>query len=101
MARKTARAKPRRVPGTPPGDTATYEQLHGSTRADSDSRKVEKLPHERDQSASDTGNRLDQALPPTAREIEQAHEDVEQGQRDTDRRGVPDDVPSSRDNRGR
>jgi hypothetical protein len=59
------------------------------------------MPHERDESASDTGNRLDESLPPTGREIAKAHDDIEQGRQDTDRRGVPDDVPGSRENRGR
>jgi hypothetical protein len=89
-----------RAPATPAGDTASYEQVQGSTRTDSTDRKLEKMPHERDESASDTGNRLDEALPPTAREITQAHQDIEEGQQDTDRRGVPDDVPGSRENRG-
>jgi hypothetical protein len=101
MSEKIEKAKARRAPATPPGDTASYEQLQGSTRADSAPRKLEKTPNERDESATDTGNRLDQARPPTAREIAQAHDDIESGLRDTDRRGVPDDVPGSRENRGR
>ncbi len=100
MAANTRDPKSRDTGATPAGDTASYEQLQGSARADSTDRKLEKMPHERDESASDTGNRLDEALPPTAREIEQAHRDIEEGQQDTDRRGVPDDVPGSRDNRG-
>jgi hypothetical protein len=101
MPVKTRSAKSRTARATPRGDTATYQQLKGSTRGDSENRKLEKMPHERDQSASDTGNRLDQALPPMEREIDQAHDDIESGLQDTDRRGVPDDVPGSRENRGR
>jgi hypothetical protein len=100
MSQKTEDVDKRPAVGTRPGDTATYEQIQGSEPADS-RRTLEKMPFERDESASDTGNRLDEALPPNAREIEQAHEDIERGLQDTDRRGVPDDIPSSRDNRGR
>jgi hypothetical protein len=101
MSENTEKAKALPAAGTPPGDTASYEQFQGSTRTDSTPRKVEKAPHERDESATDTGNRLDEAQPPTAREITQAHDDIESGLEDTDRRGVPDDVPGSRKNRGR
>jgi hypothetical protein len=101
MSVKTRSAKPRTARATARGDTATYQQPEGSTRASAENRKVEKMPHERDQSASDTGNRLDQAVPPTEREMTQAHDDVESGLQDTDRRGVPDDIPDSRENRGR
>jgi hypothetical protein len=91
----------RRAPATPPGDTATYEQLQGSSNGRAESRKVEKMPHERDESASDTGNRLDEPVTSNDHEIAKAHDDIEQGRKDTDRRGVPDDVPGSRENRGR
>lgn len=101
MSEKTEKAKAKPANRTPPGDTASYEQLQGSTRTDSTPRKVEKTPHERDESAADTGNRLGEARPPTAREITQAHHDIESGLEDTDRRGVPNDVPGSRENRGR
>ncbi len=101
MSAKTRDAKRRREPATARGDTASYGQLEGSTSGDSGTRKVEKMPHERDESASDTGNRLDEALPPTGAEIAQAHDDIEAGRQDTDRRGIPDDVPGSRANRGR
>ena len=100
MSQKIEDVEARRAAGTQRGDTATYEHAQGSGPADS-RRTLEKTPSERDESASDTGNRLDEALPPNAREIEQAHDDIEQGMQDTDRRGVPDDIPSSRDNRGR
>jgi hypothetical protein len=99
MSQKPEDVEARRAAGTRPGDTATFEHVQGSQPADS-RRTLEKMPHERDESASETGNRLDEAQPPNAREIQQAHDDVEQGMQDTDRRGVPDDVPSSRDNRG-
>ena len=78
-------------------DTSSYEQLHGEQDPKTDpNRPNEKLPHERDESASSTGNRLDQQVPPSKRQISQAHDDVESGQVDTDRRGVPSDVPSGK-----
>ena len=55
-----------------------------------------RMPHERDESARATGNRADQDVPPSKKEISQAAEDVESGQRDTDRRGVPNDIPAGR-----
>jgi hypothetical protein len=78
-------------------DTASYEQRQGAQDPEATpNRRNEKLPHERDESARSTGNRLDQKVPPSKRVISQAHEDVESGQVDTDRRGVPNDVPSSK-----
>ena len=82
---------------SPKTDTASYEQLHGEQDPKAaPNRRNEKLPHERDESARSTGNRLDQKVPPSEREISQAHEDVKSGQVDTDRRGVPNDVPSGK-----
>lgn len=83
-------------------DTATYEQTQGTPdpdRAPNESRA--RMPHERDESASASGNRLDQPLPPSGAKISQAHKDVERGLVDTERRGIPDDIPNSDRNRGR
>ena len=78
-------------------DTSSYEQPHGEQDPKSEpNRRNEKLPHERDESARSTGNRLDQQVPPSERRISQAHDDVESGRVDTDRRGVPDDIPTSK-----
>ena len=78
-------------------DTRSFEQLHGKQDPKTEpNRRAEKMPHERDESARSTGNRLDQKVPPSERQISQAHDDVESGQVDTDRRGVPDDIPSSK-----
>lgn len=101
MSAKTGDAKARRASRTPRGDTRSHGQIEGTPRGHSDTRTLEKMPHERDESASDTGNRLDQALPPVGAEIAQAHEDIEAGLEDTDCRGTPDGIPSSLDNRGR
>jgi hypothetical protein len=80
----------------PDTDTSSYEQLHGTREHRSaPNRPNAKAPHERDESAHATGNRLDQALPPSDRQIHQAHEDVQRGLKDTDRRGVPNEVPVS------
>ena len=89
--RKTDAARGRKT------DTSSYEQLHGEQDPKTEpNRRNEKLPHERDESAKSTGNRLDQKVPPSERRISQAHDDVESGQVDTDRRGVPDDIPTSK-----
>lgn len=85
-------------PGT---DTSTFDQAQGQDRGSTAGRRAEKLPHERDESARDTGNRLDEPIPPSDRQISQAYEDIERGLKDTDRRGIPDDVPGSRRNRER
>ena len=50
-----------------------------------------RLPHERDESACATGKHEKPAR--TGSSIEQAGKDVERGLVDTDRRGVPSDVP--------
>lgn len=78
-------------------DTSSFEQPHGEQDPHvKPNRAYEKMPHERDESARSTGNRLDQKVPPSEHRISQAHEDVESGQVDTDRRGIPDDVPSGK-----
>jgi hypothetical protein len=101
MSGKTDQANEPHATRTGAQGTAGHEPLQGAARARPAGPKAGKMPHERDESARDTGNRCDEALPPTAREITQAHDDIEKGQQDTDRRGVPDDVPSSGKNRGR
>jgi hypothetical protein len=82
-------------PAAPDADTSSYEQVHGANdgKAAPD-RRAEKLPHERDESARSTGDRLDEQMPPSERRISDAEQDVEAGRVDTDRRGVPNDVPS-------
>lgn len=57
-----------------------------------------KLPHDRDEAPDDEGEhsmQRDQDRKP----IKQAHEDVEAGIVDSERIGVPNDVPASVDNR--
>ena len=77
-------------------DTSSYAQPHAPDSKTAQNERYEKAPHERDESAKSTGNRLDQQVPPSQRQISQAHDDVESGQVDTDRRGVPDDVPRNK-----
>ena len=78
-------------------DTASYEQPHGDESSQAEpNRRNEKLPHERDESAKSTGNRLNQKVPPSERQISQAQDDVDAGRVDTDRRGVPNDIPGRR-----
>jgi len=97
MATKSNSARRRRGAATS-GDAASHERLQGSSELDSVACGTRSMPHERDESARTTGNRVDESLSPAGREIEQAHEDVERGLTDTDRRGVPDDIPSVREN---
>jgi hypothetical protein len=87
---KDSETDPTRKRGT---DTSSYEQPQGGHDPN---RRSEKLPHERDESARSTGNRLDQKVPPSKRQISQAEDDIEAGRVDTDRRGVPNDVPSGK-----
>ena len=99
MRRKPQHLKHSRA--VPNADTPTYERPSGAAARGAPNRPRAQMPHERDESARSTGNRMDEALPPSKRQISQAYDDIESGQIDTDRRGIPDDVPSSRRNRGR
>ena len=85
-------------PGDVKPDTSSIEQLQGSPDAGARpaTRRNPRVPNERDESAEATGNRLDENPVPSDREISQAGEDVEAGRVDTDRRGVPNDVPKGR-----
>ena len=90
-------SKDTRQPPADQTDTRSYEQLHGQQDPKTQpNRGNEKMPHERDESAVSTGNRLDQKVPPSKRQVSQAERDVESGQVDTDRRGVPNDVPGAK-----
>jgi len=85
----------------PDTDTASYEQLQGTSAGPATpGKRNPKMPHERDESARSTGNRLNEQLPPSERKISQAHRDTERGLVDTERRGVPNDVPSGGNRRG-
>jgi hypothetical protein len=81
-------------------DTASFEHQEGATEGESQpERRLPRMPHERDQSVRGTGSRLDETPPPSEAEIRQAVDDIESGRIDTDRRGIPDDVPGSKRNR--
>ena len=56
-------------------------------------------PHERDESPDNGKRGTDRSTDQPRRRIPQAHEDIERGVVDSERRGVPSDVPDSRDNR--
>jgi hypothetical protein len=82
-------------PGKHDADTSSYEQGQGTPDEKvAPNRRNEKMPHERDESARSTGNRMDEQVPPSKRQISDAEKDVEAGRVDTDRRGVPSDVGS-------
>lgn len=95
MRKKPEDAKSRTVKRRLDTDTASYGRLQSSPKLRSAAdRRDAKMPHERDESAHSSGNRLSETLPPSQREISQAHEDTERGILDTERRGVPNDLPS-------
>lgn len=78
-------------------DTGSYAQPQGATgERETPNRPNQKLPHERDESSGSTGDRLDEDLPPSERQISQAQKDIAAGLVDTDRRGIPDDVPGAK-----
>ena len=82
--------------GAPRADTRSYEQSQGAPgREVAPNRRNERMPHERDESASATGNRMKENPVPSDRQISEAHGDVEEGRVDTDRRGIPNDLPKS------
>jgi len=76
-------------------DTSSIEQLQGSPDAGARpaTRRSPRVPNERDESAEATGNRLNENPIPSDRKISQAGEDVKAGRMDTERRGIPNDVP--------
>lgn len=75
-------------------DTRSFEQRQGAPdAARTPPRPNERTPDERDESARATGNRMQENPVPSGRKISQANEDVEQGRLDTDRYGVPSDIP--------
>jgi hypothetical protein len=77
-------------------DTSSTAQPQGAVDAETPAqRQNDRLPHERDESARATGGRLKENPPPSERQITRARKDVEEGRVDTDRRGVPNDVPKS------
>lgn len=78
-------------------DTSSFEQIHGTQDPKmAPNRRNEKLPHERDESARPADDRMNESAPPSDRQISQAQQDVASGQVDTDRRGVPSDVPGAK-----
>jgi hypothetical protein len=76
-------------------DTASYEQRPGGTdvKGAPGSVRNPRQPHERDESAGASDDRLKQNPTPSERQISDAAEDIERGLVDTDRRGIPNDVP--------
>ena len=94
MSRSTPEPRTPPDPQKPDSDTASYKQRMGGDDPPAPRGGASpRLPHERDESASATGDRLDENPTPSDRQISQAGEDVEHGLVDTDRRGVPDDLP--------
>ena len=76
----------------PDADTVSEGQADGVSQRPDNTRNP-RMPHERDESARATGDRLNEQPVPSQRQITDAGKDVESGRVDTDRRGVPNDVP--------
>ena len=75
-------------------DTKGVTQAWGADNApDTADQRHARLPHERDESAKAAGNRMKEDATPADRRISKAGEDIASGRVDTDRRGVPNDVP--------
>ena len=76
-------------------DTSSYEQVQGTPdRSEKPLAENPRQPHERDESARATGKHEKPAR--TGAGITQAAEDVERGRIDTERRGVPSDLPRNK-----
>ncbi len=76
-------------------DTQGLTQAAGEGHApDSAGQLKARLPHERDESATATGDRTRERPTPSACQISKAGEDVKAARVDTDRRGVSNDVPN-------
>ena len=95
MASKLEGSRGRKARAAQNPDTTPYEQPQGTSRGVQDIR-VPRMPHERDESATATGDRLDETPVPSGGHMERALDDVESGRKDTERRGIPSDVPSGR-----
>ena len=78
------------------GDTTSYAQTSGIDKQGTQNKRQTRMPHERDESASSTGNRLDQDVPPSDAKMSDAVDDLKEGRQDTDLRGVPDQIPTPR-----
>lgn len=76
------------------GDTTSYAQPGGTAKQGAQNERQTRMPHERDESASSTGNRLDQDAPPSKERMSDAVKDLKEGREDTDLRGIPDRIPT-------
>ena len=85
---------PRKKGARGDSDTTPVEQRLGDDKPGADNRAVPRMPHERDESADATGSRLDESPVPSEKHMEDAIEDLKSGRRDTERKGIPSDVPA-------
>jgi hypothetical protein len=92
---QTPRKRSSRARAETKADTVSYEQAEGAAAPEGtpQGRRNDRLPHERDESARATGDRLRERPAPSEKQISRAEEDVESGRVDTDRRGIPNDLP--------
>lgn len=76
------------------GSTGTEDEINEENR-----NTTLRQPHERDEAPDSGQHGTDRETDPLQEEIPQAHADIERGLVDTERRGVPSNVPSRRRNR--
>lgn len=78
-------------------DTRSYAQSQGAQKpGEPQDRHNARMPHERDESARATGDRMQEDPVPSERQISDARGDVKAGRVDTERRGIPNDVPGAK-----
>ncbi|HKO88451.1 MAG TPA: hypothetical protein VJU83_08035 [Burkholderiales bacterium] len=75
------------------GSTGIEDEIHEETR-----NTKFRQPNDRDEAPDGGQTGTDRDTDQLQREIPQAHADIERGLVDTDRRGVPSDVPSRKGN---
>jgi hypothetical protein len=96
MHTKSKDLKPASAPVESDTDTSSYDQSQGGHARPRPEGRNPKMPHERDESAVSNATHDNEPRPPSEDRVEQAHNDVKRGLVDTDRRGMPDDIPAAK-----
>ena len=94
MSKKNPHNRP---PARDPKAIRQQPQQGSPEKADSLERATVRLPHERDESP-DAGLTGSSRTDPVRSEVRQAETDVERGLKDTERRGIPNDIPNQERN---
>jgi hypothetical protein len=96
MQTKSKDLEPESAPVESDTDTSSYDQSQGGHDRRRPGGRNPKMPHERDESAVSNATPDNEPRPPSEDRVEQAHNDVNRGLVDTDRRGMPDDIPAAK-----